>query len=655
MTGTLTGRALVLGALVKATAYLLGVVRGPSALGDAIDLVGDVAFAVGAALLAYRLYGYARRHLLWRVRRKLILSYVFIGVVPVLLVVVFFTLGGLLFFFNISAFVLRSHVEALVEAAEFLAQGTAAVLEQAAGPTRSGALSGRQAVAVSRYPLISYAVVPAAACGGDTAVTATVAAGPWAHVVAPESIPAWVPCSGFASLITYDMGGLARVAARAVVWPRGLGGALVVDIPFGDELAARFRNEMGLTIERFSTLGPTSQAEPAGPITWVAFLDFTDWRTGMESTLAVGFRMGPAALYRYLSGPSFAGLDNVNFGQALLLLLAVVGGLFLVIQAVASVMGFRLARSITGSVHELAAGTERVQRGDFSHKIAIHSRDQLGELAESFNSMTASIEGLLHEKAEKDRLEQELQIARSIQMSLLPQGPLQMPGLALAGHCEPAREVGGDYYDFLPLEGNRLGILIADVAGKGTSAALYMAELKGLMLSLSQLHTSPRQLLVDANRIISKHLDASSFITMTYAVVDLGARTLACARAGHCPLIYVPGPTAASRTPQTLTPDGMVLGLQFDTGDAFSRLLEEITLPLARGDLFLLYTDGISEAMNGQSDWFGDARLADLAGAHADLTPEELRERILRDVHAFTGDAPQHDDMTMVILKIEDL
>ena len=106
-----------------------------------------------------------------------------------------------------------------------------------------------------------------------------------------------------------------------------------------------------------------------------------------------------------------------------------IAGLFLIIQAVAFVMGLSLARSITGSVHELFAGTERVRRGDFGHKIAIRSRDQLGELAGSFNSMTASIEGLLLEKAEKERLEQELRIARSIQMSLLPQGPLQMPGL----------------------------------------------------------------------------------------------------------------------------------------------------------------------------------------------------------------------------------
>ena len=136
-------------------------------------------------------------------------------------------------------------------------------------------------------------------------------------------------------------------------------------------------------------------------------------------------------------------------------------------------------------------------------------------------------------------------------MSLLPQGPLRLEGLSVTAHCEPAREVGGDYYDYLPLGDKRVGIIIADVAGKGTSAALYMAELKGLMLSLSQLYTSPRELLLAANRIIAQHLDARSFITMTYAVVDMCARTLTYARAGHCPLLYLPAPERpASRDPE---------------------------------------------------------------------------------------------------------
>ena len=199
------------------------------------------------------------------------------------------------------------------------------------------------------------------------------------------------------------------------------------------------------------------------------------------------------------------------------IMLMVVAALFIVIQTVAYAMGLKLARSITGAVHELASGTEHVKRGDFSHRISVSSHDQLGDLADSFNSMTASVEELLQQKAEKERLEQELRIARQIQMSLLPRGSLEFPGISVTALCVPAREVGGDYYDFFRLGDDRLGVLIADVSGKGTSAALYMAELKGLVLSLSQIYQSPRQLLMEVNRIISENLDTRSFITMATA------------------------------------------------------------------------------------------------------------------------------------------
>jgi sigma-B regulation protein RsbU (phosphoserine phosphatase) len=678
LTRTFAGRLLLAGVALKLVAWAGRLAQLQAGLFGAIDTLGGLAILVSALSIGYRVYVLARHRLLWRVRRKLILSYIFIGVVPVLLVAIFFTLGGLLFFFNVSGFMLRNHVTSVVDGARFLAQAAAPTLDPASTPAQlTAGLVTRQNAAAERYPLVSYALVPSdsrCASSDARAPAPKVAAGPWSHIDAPQDIPSWVPCTGFANLITYQTEGGTAVAARAVMWPPGLTSALVVDIPFGDALIREFHDEMGITIESYSivevvdrnlpsstserrgrlVVGPVNLrlGEQAEPLGWVAFLDYTDWKTGATSGLTVGFRMGPTAVYRYLSGPSFASLDNYNLGQIFLILLAVIAGLFLIIQAVALVMGLSLARSITGSVHELFAGTERVRRGDFSHKIAIRSRDQLGELAGSFNSMTASIEGLLLEKAEKERLEQELKIARSIQMSLLPQGPLQMPGVSLSGHCEPAREVGGDYYDFLPLDNDRLGILIADVAGKGTSAALYMAELKGLVLSLSRHHVSPRTMLIEANRIISKHLDARSFITMTYAVVDLRARTMTCSRAGHCPLVYVPGPEADSRAPQVLTPEGMVLGLQFDLGDTFDRLLEEVTLPLGRGDLFVLYTDGISEAMNEQGDCFGDQRLVDLAERNADLKSDALCERILSEVHSFAGDAAQHDDMTMVLIKI---
>ena len=674
LTGTFAGRSLLVGVAIKLVAFLLSLLLGRSRGLEALDAIGDVALVAATIALGYTIYVDVKRQLLWRVRRKLILSYIFIGVVPVLLIISFFLVSGALLFFNVSAYMVRGRIATLVDQTRFLAQTAALEMQRAQTSNEVvDTLARRQAAAAMRYPMVSYAVVPEGqACGNSARPSfAAQVAGPWAHMPAPSSVPEWVGCRDYASLITTSDVDPGSLVVRALAWPEGARNAVIVDVPIGDALRREVHDEMGITIGSGSIVrlsdddtAASGSEKAAGsgsanistdlqePLGWVTPLDHTDWSTGETSSVAVGFQMGLGAVFKSLSGPSFDRLNRFGLWQIIFVGLAVVGVLFLIIQAVAFVMGLTLARSITGAVHELFEGTERVRRGDFTHKIAIRSRDQLGQLSASFNSMTASIEDLLQQKAEKERLEQELRIARGIQMSLLPQASLVFPGVSLSGHCVPAREVGGDYYDFLPLDDARIGILIADVAGKGTSAALYMAELKGLMLSLSELHASPRHLLIAANRIISKHLDARSFITMMYAVVDLRARAITLARAGHCPLVYVPGPYAESRAPQTLQPDGMVLGLQFDTGDLFSRTLDELTLPLGSGDLFLLYTDGISEAMNVAGDCFGDARLADLACLHADLASDDLRDCILGEVRTFAGAASQHDDMTMVLLKI---
>ena len=439
------------------------------------------------------------------------------------------------------------------------------------------------------------------------------------------------------------------------------------------EVRQRLRQETGVDLQHL-TVVDAKRAKPLegsadadssaaatgalnAPLNAVSALDFTDWTTGTPALLTARIQLSVGDIYDRISGAKGQG-GAPSVAQRLLLLLGFIGVLFLVIEFLALVAGLALAKSITGSIHALFTGTERVRQGDFTHKIPVMTDDQLGELTESFNSMTASIEDLLRQAAEKKRLEEELRIAHEIQMSLLPQGPLQMPGISVTALCIPAREVGGDYYDFLKLDDRRLGLLIADVSGKGTSAALYMAELKGLILSLGRIHRSPRELLIAANQIIADHLDARSFITMTYAVIDLDARTMTYARAGHTPLIYLPGMEMRSndgRHAQILAPDGLVLGLKIDNGEMFERLLEEQTIPLHSDDVYLFFTDGISEAMNESDDCFGELRLAQLIEEHAHLPPAELRERVLREIAAFVGAAPQHDDMTMILLKIEEL
>jgi len=685
---TLPGRAIVVGLGIKLSVALLRTAAGgvPAFL-DVVETVASLAVAAGVAYFLFRLVVLAKQRLLWRVRRKLILSYIFVGFVPALLLAAFALLCGFLLFYNLSSYLVQSRLRALSEQAHYVAQTTALEIQKAGGRDVAQIIARRRASIASDYPDASLAIVSSqrnCAAPGEMAEQSAagappIVAGPWTHVPAPPAIPAWIPCAGFSGVLAYTHPPEARdtdthLLVRSVVFPDvpHPAYAVVVDLMVNDAVRQQLRRDTGVEVKTVSAIGSSSNeakpltgldtADPEGskPVTTGALsalpslMEFRDWDTGAAGTLAVTSGLSVAELYDRISAAPL----GRNFGQGLLLVLFVIGALFLIIQFIALVAGLALAKSITGSVHELFTGTERVSQGDFTHKIAVRSDDQLGELAGSFNSMTASIEDLLRQAAEKKRLEEELRIAHQIQMSLLPQGSLTMSGLSVTALCVPAREVGGDYYDFFPIDDHRLGVLIADVSGKGTSAALYMAELKGLMLSLSQIHTSPRELLIAANRIISQHLDARSFITTTYAVIDLRARTMTYARAGHTPLIYVPGcgaaPAADGSRMQILAPDGLVLGLKIDDGELFERLLQEETIPLNDGDLYLFFTDGISEAMNTQDDCFGEARLGHLVERHSQLPSDELRERVLREISAFVGDAPQHDDMTMILLKIDE-
>lgn len=700
---TKAGRALSLGIVLKVLVLALGLVGAGIATSTALSLadsVGNVALVVGLVLLLVRAGTVARRHLLWRVRRKLILSYIFIGVVPALLIVAFFLLAGLLLFFNVGSYLIQTRVRAMVDDVRLLADRMSDNLDEAAGRRGAAAtpdvvarLTQRDIAEAGRnFPGVSSTVFAAPArCarGTVTPLDGPISAGSWMHLTAPAELPEWLSCDGTTVVIAFTADGRsagttgsARLAVRAVRYvstPRGWL-ALVVDVPITEFLVDRLRTETGIDfggLTAFSPVGEDGRPDivlpPPQPdaaladdaddpfrrtlterLRWVAFLDYQDWGSGRAGTVTLQIGVNVGRLYRRISATPLASLGNLSFGQLLLGGLALVAVFFLVIQTIAFAMGLTLAKSITGAVHDLFVGTERVRDGDFSYKIPIRQRDQLGELAESFNIMTRSVEDLLVERAEKQRLEQELRIARQIQMSLLPQGPLGVPGVVISAHCEPAREVGGDYFDFLPLGDGRAGVLIADVAGKGTSAALYMAELKGLILSLSRNHASPRDLLIEANRLIAPHLDDRAFITMTYGVIDSERRTFTYARAGHCPLVYVAGAgSGPGGKGQVLAPSGMVVGLKLDGGEIFARVLEEVSLPLGTDDVVVLYTDGISEAMNPAGEEFGEARLCSLVEQHSHLRPDDLRERILRDIEGFTAGAPQHDDMTMLVLKMQ--
>jgi phosphoserine phosphatase RsbU/P len=680
---TFPGRALVLGVVIKiVVAIAAALVPGSLRVLDAVDAVGSLALIFVAVYGATRAAFWARRRLLWRVRRKLILSYIFVGLVPGLLIVAFFLLAGLMLFYNVSSYLVQSRVRNLVDQGRFLAQ-TVVFEAEREGAGFAQRLAQRQQQAAARFPFTSIAIVPVKGlkCAGATerrtATPSPVRVGPWQHLDPPPALPLWIACDGFAGLVAYQQAAGANrsssphhLALRAVALPQvpAPSWAAVVDLPFTTAIEQRLREETGIELGEIAAVVPgstrielprgrslESRPVPADEGTalpeWVAFLEHYDWTTGTPLTASVALRLNVGEIYDRLSAIS----SNRQYSQVLLLLLAFLGILFLVIQLVALGIGFVLARQITGAVHDLFTGTEHLRNRDFTYHIPVRARDQLGELAESFNVMTDEVTKLLKENADKARMEQEMLAAREIQQKLLPSGPLEVSGLRSMAFCEPAREVAGDYYDFLHLSETEVGVLIADVSGKGLPAGLYMAQLKVVVQSLARVHRSPRDFLVAVNRVVADNIDSKSFITMSYGVVDLEKREMRFARAGHCPLIRVPGNAPPGmRKAAVLTPDGLVVGLQLgDGGRQFESMLEEITIPLKGDDLLVFFTDGISETMNTAFDCYGEARLAKVLEQYSHLPFEQLRSFIFADLRAFSGQADQHDDMTMIILKVD--
>ena len=659
-TATWPGRAVAAALAVWLLDGLLSL--GGRALPDAIGAPARVVLSLFAVWLAWRGFRWVADRLLWRIRTKLIVSYLFIALVPVVLLTLFMAVAIVLLLGLIASRVVTGEIDRSADVLQATARLALAGLPL--GDAEAAAvLPARLGAARAAHPAHSFSLLRGGrvvASSGD----------------APRALPPWWKGPGFAGLVRLHPNERLSAEVLRAVWAEG-GAALVVEVPADEAFYADLERRTGIHVFQRSEM----QVEPADParakvrvgrgsevayeedgqrfsaparsgFMFVALPEKTNWETGEKSAfdgMPVAFQYDPRALVRRLSPiqlPRDASGRSVP--DLLLYVMGILALVFVVVYAVALVLGLLLARSITRGVHALSVGTQKLRQGDFDHKIRIRSRDQLGELAESFNLMSRGIQQLMLEQGEKERLEEELRIARQIQMSLLPaQGVAGLPGVRVAALCLPAAEVGGDYYDLLPLGETRMGVLVADVSGKGTSAALYMAELKGLVLSLSRIYESPAKLLSEANRILAAHMDSRSFVTMTYAVVDTAARRMRYARAGHNPLIHFQARTGLTRV---LTPAGLGLGL--DPGDRFDQILEEDEVALDPGDFFLFFTDGLSEAMNPGAELFGEGRLRRILEDSGRLTSEELKERILEEVRRFVGDADPHDDMTLVVLKI---
>lgn len=612
------------GGRVMVAAVLCGVVEAAFAVN--IPLPWRTTLIVLLLIYGRTLPARVIRALLYRVRAKLLMAYALTALVPLVLGVLFILVSWMILFMAFSTRLVTNEFDRREATLSAVASTALSVADS--GSASKADLDAAFATALTQHTAPAWTVVR-----GGVVLSS--------RGNAPREFPSWVEGERFSGLVRDGEGKFFRAVSR-----HGKSFA-IVEIPYDSSLFQALENESGIVVNLDeSPRGPGQprvrvSRQSSGSNTFVATHDQYDWETGARSSSLIPFSVNPPKLYASLT----PGKERIS--QVLFFALVAVAVLFAFVYLVALVFGTALVRSITGSVHALSVGTIKLQRGDFSHRIIVRSKDQLGDLAQSFNSMSQGIEDLLEQQGEKERMEEDLRVARNIQMSLLPQEYVEVEGLKIAAVCLPANEMGGDYFDLLPLSNHRVGVLIADVSGKGTSAALYMAELKGLILSLSRNHDSPKALLTELNEILAPNLDRRSFVTMTYAIIDSAHRTLRVARAGHNPLIHFDGRTGETRL---LSPPGLALG--FDSGEMFKSVIQELELPLVHGDTFLFFTDGISEAMNGKAELFGEGRLTDILKDANGLSSDDLKERILHEVRTFAAGESPHDDMTMVIVKV---
>ncbi len=419
-----------------------------------------------------------------------------------------------------------------------------------------------------------------------------------------------------------------------------------------DGVTVRMRNE-GSSSEadveaEIGALKEQLKTDTRRMIIWAAVLECRDYGTGETKPLALGIiRVPLKTLYLgYLSGAG-----NYGAGQYILKGILVLMAVFVLAELLSLLIGITISRRITRSVHDMYLGTMALKDGDLKYQIPVRRNDQLGLLAHSFNQMSSSITRLMEEVSEKKRLEQELEIAREVQAALFPKQLPHPRGLSLFGGCEPASVVSGDYYDFIHEDDARLHIVVGDISGKGISAALLMANLQAAMRNqLSTFHqAAPAEterrlsaVLEQLNTQIFLNSPREKYATLFAGRYDAESRRLCYCNAGHLPPVLL-----LRSEVKRLEAGGTVLGL-FE-----SAAYNASSIELEAGTVLAIFSDGITEAVNDADEEFGEERLVEALRESLSRPPEAIYRHVIAQVRLWQGNLKQHDDITLIVGKVE--
>ncbi|MCU1329532.1 MAG: serine phosphatase [Bryobacterales bacterium] len=628
--------------------------------------IGGLAVLLAFGLIFYGLVSglkalFRKSTIIWRLRNRLMVTYVFIGGVPILLILVLSFLGAWIVVGQVATYLVTSELTR-----------RAGMLENPARFLARARPSERAAVAAGLVPLLRDKVpgveIVVTGAGGLNFPEGTKLEPPpkeWTDYTGVVRRNGRYYLMGFArngeteALLLAPLGGPALsnlipgIGEISIYnFPEGVAGTLEDPAPDkGIRVQSRTSKAVRFGDRDVDFTPSVAGAVPAQygildrPFWWVNEIEVAEWtqpnvrrQIGIEVTTRTS-----AVLATVFSG-------HFEFAEKTLYAFIGVVGLLAFVELISVVIGISMTRTITGAVHNLYQGTVRIGLGDFTARVPVKGTDQLADLGDSFNKMTQQLSGLVEVAKEKERLQSEVSIATEVQSRLFPLSAPLMQTIQLLGTCEPARSVSGDYYDYLRLPSGNLALAIGDVAGKGISAALLMASIQSIMRT--QLvagliregavdgHFSTATIVEQLSRQLYANTSSEKYATFFFGVYDDTSRILRYTNAGHLSPLLI---SSGNISPLEVT--GTVIGMFPSVS------YEERTVGIAAGDLLIAYTDGITEPENSYGEEFGIERLADIVLKNQKCELPEMVARVRESVRLWSGAPELPDDMTVLIAR----